>query len=272
MKTPIRMFRIAGIAAIAGLSIGGLLSNSSIPAPTGYTGSPADGKTCGTNGGCHGGGATVDNDMISSDIPADGYTPGSKYNVTVTVAQAGVSKFGFSFTAQKNDGAQLGTLAAGAGTSLDNTSKYISHTSSSTAGSNGSKAWSFKWTAPASGTGVVSFYAAGNATDAMSNTSGDNIYKASATFIEKGGDNSTVSINNKTVRPILSVYPNPAKNVVWLDSDNSEEVRVINLKGELFRTVSLIEGKNRLDISDLNYGVYRIQNTEGSINETLVKL
>ena len=48
MKTPIRMFRIAGIAAIAGLSIGGLLSNSSIPAPTGYTGSPADGKTCGT--------------------------------------------------------------------------------------------------------------------------------------------------------------------------------------------------------------------------------
>ena len=270
MKLPLRIVRIAGIAAIGGLFFGGLLSNSNNSAPAGYTGSPADGKTCGTNGGCHGGGATVDNNMISSDIPSDGYTAGSEYNVTVTVAQAGISKFGFSFSAQKDDGTQLGTLTAGPGTNVVGT-KYMSHKPTTTSGANGRKAWSFKWTAPSAGTGSVSFYAAGNASNSMSNTAGDKIYSTKSVFVEKSDDTSTVSINEVQSRNI-SVYPNPAQNVVWLESEQPQVVRVINLKGELVKTVSIEKGKNEVDITDLNYGVYRIQNTEGSLNQTLIKL
>lgn len=270
MKLSRRIVRSTGIAALGGLFLGGLLSNSNQSAPSGYTGSPADGKTCGTNGGCHGGGTTLDNNMISSDIPTEGYTPGTEYNVTITVAQVGISKFGFSFSAQKDDGTQLGTLIAGSGTNIVNT-KYMSHKPSSTAGANGRKAWPFKWTAPLAGTGLVSFYATGNAANSMSNTAGDKIYSMKSVFIEKGGDPSTVSVAEVKGRNI-SIYPNPAQNIVWIESEQSEEVRVINLNGELVKTIFIGKGKNQVDITDLNYGVYRVKNDEGSLNQTLIKL
>ena len=98
MKLGWNTLRTIGICAISGIFVIGLGSNSKSPAPNGYTGSPFDGKTCGTNRGCHGGGTTTDNSMISTDIPAAGYTAGTEYNVTVTVTQANSSKFGFSFS------------------------------------------------------------------------------------------------------------------------------------------------------------------------------
>ncbi|MBP7496434.1 MAG: hypothetical protein KA792_02060 [Bacteroidales bacterium] len=41
-------------------------------APAGYTGSPSDGLNCSN---CHGGSTTQAQDIISSDIPIDGYIP-----------------------------------------------------------------------------------------------------------------------------------------------------------------------------------------------------
>ena len=71
--------------------------------PAGYTGSPFDfsGRTCGSGGGCHSSGTTNQNGIITSDIPACGYTPGQTYNITVTATSAGRTKFGFSLSAQK---------------------------------------------------------------------------------------------------------------------------------------------------------------------------
>lgn len=272
MKLHKRIVRIAGIAAVSGLFFGGLMSNSNSSAPSGYTGSPADGKTCGTNGGCHGGGTTLDNSLITTDIPAEGYTAGKEYNITITVTQTGVSKFGFSFTAQTDDGTQQGTLTAGSGTNIVN-SKYMSHKPSTTSGTNGMKSWPFKWKAPATGAGKVSFYATGNATDGMSNTSGDKIYNASKFFTEAGnpGDTSTVSVNEIESK-IVSLFPNPAQNKFWIEVRDTEEIQVINLKGEIVKSLQLSEGKNEVDISDLNYGVYRIVNADRTVNQTLVKL
>lgn len=156
--------------------------SSTSGAPTGYTGSPFEfnGRTCGTGTGCHGGGSTLQNSWITSDIPDCGYTPGQTYTINVFVTSPGRTKFGFSLSPQFNGGATAGTLIAGSGTQIQSSGRYITHTSAGTAQSGvNSRTWTFQWTAPASGT--VNFYAAMNATNSGSNSSGDLIFNGSLT-------------------------------------------------------------------------------------------
>ncbi len=120
--------------------------------PAGYTGSPGDGQHCVS---CHGGSAATVSGWITSNIPSQGYTAGTVYNLTVTVTGSG-SK-GFEVSPQNPSGTQLGTLGAGTGSKLVGGTKYVTQSSSS---SSATKIWNFTWTAPAAGTGVVTFYGA----------------------------------------------------------------------------------------------------------------
>jgi hypothetical protein len=121
--------------------------------PAGYTGSPGDGKDCTE---CHNGSSTPVTGWITSDIPPSGYTPGSTYNITVTVSGSG--KKGFEVSPQNSSGTQLGTLVAGSGSHLaGGGSKYV--TQNSGQNSNPST-WTFQWAAPSAGTGEVTFYGA----------------------------------------------------------------------------------------------------------------
>ena len=119
-------------------------------APAGYTGSPNDGKNC-TN--CHGGSASTVAGQITSNIPAAGYTPGTTYTITVTVSGSGNK--GFEVSPQNAAGTYLGTLIAGTNSHITGT-KYITHSATQT----GTAVWNFQWTAPALGTGTVTFYGA----------------------------------------------------------------------------------------------------------------
>ncbi len=128
--------------------------NSKYPdgAPSGNTGSPGDGQDCSS---CHGGTATSTVGWITSNIPAQGYTPGTTYNITVSVT--GTGNKGFQVSPQNVAGTLLGTLIAGVGTQTTGTGKYMTHTSSN---SSNPANWTFQWTAPVSGTGSVTFYGA----------------------------------------------------------------------------------------------------------------
>lgn len=121
--------------------------------PAGYTGSPGDGQNCVS---CHGGSASTVTNWITSNIPPEGYTPGSTYTITVTVS--GTGKKGFEVSPQSVSGTQLGVLAAGTGNHLVGGTKYVTQNSSGS--SSGTATWSFSWTAPAAGTGQVTFYGA----------------------------------------------------------------------------------------------------------------
>ncbi len=123
-------------------------------APAGNTGSPGDGQSCTS---CHGGTATTVTGYITSDIPTSGYTAGTTYNLTVTVPGATNLRKGFEVSPQNATGTQLGTLIAGTGNHLTGGTKYVTHSSGSMANP---AVWSFQWTAPASGTGTVTFYGA----------------------------------------------------------------------------------------------------------------
>jgi hypothetical protein len=128
--------------------------NSDYPsgAPAGYTGSPGDGKTCTQ---CHGGSSSNVTGWITSDIPVEGYAPGATYTITVTLTGSG--KKGFEVSPQDAAGNLLGTLAAGTSNHLTGSGKYVTQNS----GVNSNPAtWSFSWTAPAAGTGDVTFYGA----------------------------------------------------------------------------------------------------------------
>jgi hypothetical protein len=162
----------------------------------GYTGSPNEfsGRTCSAGGSCHSGGATAQTGWVTSTVPACGYTPGQTYSVTVFVTSPGRTKFGFSASPQIANATLAGTLIAGTGMQLNGSGKYITHTSAGTTqtGTN-SRTWTFQWTAPTTGTGTVTFYAAMNATNSGNNSSGDIIYSSNLVLNEAP---ATLSINN----------------------------------------------------------------------------
>ena len=152
-------------------------------APNGYTGSPNEfsGRTCGTQGGCHGGGSSSAAGALTSDIPACGYTPGATYNFTLTFGLSGRTKFGFSLSPQRSTGATGGTLDEATNElQIVSSGRYLTQTSQGTASPIGtnSRTWTFQWIAPAAGSGTVTFYYAINATNSNSQSSGDLIFNS----------------------------------------------------------------------------------------------
>ncbi|UTW63836.1 T9SS type A sorting domain-containing protein [bacterium SCSIO 12741] len=262
---------VFSIGSIVAVSL--FMSYSNSPAPKGYTGSPADGRTCGTNGGCHGGGATQMPGMIITDIPAEGYTPGQTYNVSVMVRDSGRMVFGFSLTAQNNAGDGLGTLIPGAGTELSNDNIYISHKTGTTRSGN-SKTWPFQWKAPAAGTGTVSFYATGNAGNDNRMASGDNVYMDALTVEEKSGGGTTGIQVNANHEDAFSIFPNPAQDFMRVHSKNAGLLTVYNLNGELMLEQQLNHDLETVDVSTLERGLYVVNFDNGVdalLQQTLIK-
>jgi hypothetical protein len=148
------------------------------------TGSPGDGGATCKN--CHAGPTpTTQAGLITSTIPAAGYTAGQTYTITATVARSGHTKFGFEVSPQNTAGTQLGTLIVTNTTEMQlvGSGKYITHKTAGVTGSN-SRSWVFNWTAPAAGTGNVTFYGAFNITNAMNNSTGDTTVLSTLTVAE----------------------------------------------------------------------------------------
>ena len=145
--------------------------------PSAKTGSPGDGGvTCQSS--CHGGPSPATmTGWITSNIPGGGYTPGSTYTITATITRPGHTRWGFEISPQNTSGTLLGTLIATntSQTKLISTGKYITHTTAGNSGSN-PKSWTFDWTAPAAGTGNVTFYGAFLAADNDGSEDGDTTY------------------------------------------------------------------------------------------------
>ena len=153
-------------------------------APIMRTGSPGDGGATCKN--CHAGPTPVtEPGLITSDIPAYGYTAGQTYTITATVVRNGHTKFGFEISPQSSSGTLLGTMIVTntTETQLIGSGKYITHKTGGVSGTN-SRTWVFNWTAPAAGTGNVTFYGAFNITNAMNNSSGDTTVLSTLTVSE----------------------------------------------------------------------------------------
>ena len=249
-----RLLFFTGLTLVGVLTLGNL--NSQPPgAPARSSGGPAEsGATC-AQGGCHGGTATTVTDRITTDIPAEGYTPGTTYNITVSFS--GTGRKGFMFSAQNASGEFKGTPIAGSGSKIVFTN-YITH---SMAVNTTAATWNFQWTAPAAGTGAVNLYGAFAVTTA-------NTTKQMITVAEK----VNTGINEAAKEIALSSYIDNSEktlNVAFnLKQQADVNITLVNYNGQVCTQLHagyLHAGQQQFTSStqNLKAGVYFIQTKVG---------
>jgi hypothetical protein len=275
----------AGITLIM-LDTAKVSSNVAAPQP-GNTGDNSPANTCGRSG-CH---------NVTPQTPAAGditfnigtgtpttpltaafeYVPGTNYNLAFLINEA-AGRYGFQVSVADAGLMQAGTLAR---TDLTNTSlatafsrSYIGHKAASTF-----KNWVFKWTAPASGTGPVTFYYTYNLANADGTPNGDVIYKSSVTIEEltSGIEDIDSRVSD------LNIFPNPVSNEFSMSFDlkNGSRVssQIFSLDGKVSRELmneKLSEGTfNRsFDIESMPAGIYlvKLNIDELSVTRKIMKL
>jgi hypothetical protein len=86
---------------------------------------------------------------------------------------------------------------------------------------------------------------------------------------------NTTGITKVTEKDGLKIYPNPAKNSVSIENQNGlfNDVKIMNAVGQLIKEVSLKNGINKVDVSEMNAGIYYllISGSEGSRSMKFVK-
>lgn len=135
------------------------------------------------------------------------YVPGQQYDMAVLFANNTRVNNGFELTAIGANGVH-GTIAItdAANTQISSQSgrQYLKHTR---AGQANRQSWDFKWTAPAAGSGTITFYACGNATNGNGSSSGDQIYTTSLVVPEGP---ATAVAPSAIEGGSLAAFPNPA--------------------------------------------------------------
>lgn len=219
--------------------------------PSGRSGSPASGgQTCTT---CHGGGSASGSEVVSISFNADTIVAGSAASITVAANSGGSStKIGMMASVEDANGSLVTPSNLGSGTKL--VSNYVSHTSSGTSASSGSRDWTFDVTTDASSPDSLTVYAAVNFTNSNGMTSGDYIITASQTLYI----NHNVGLEEQD-RVALTVGPNPASTFLNIKATALKEARLYNTAGrflglETFGTTS--SDQMTLDVSSLARGNY----------------
>lgn len=232
-------------------------------APAGNTGSPADNGSCGTSPACHNNPNPINNpSLLVSSIPTAGYTPGATY--TFIVSFSGTGNKGFQVSPQRTNGQYMGTLintttSGSARTQIVGT-KYITH---GIAQSGANASWTFNWTAPAAGSGPVTFYGAYIA--GRFGTHG----KTAVTYQE----NLSSSVNEIAKNNRLTIFPNPVSDKINLnfnlDANQMVRINVFDITGK--NMMKLYEGQESagehtksFDLADrLNAGMYFVTLEKG---------
>jgi hypothetical protein len=190
----------------------------------GNTGAPGE-STCAS---CHGASLIVGgsestltfNDSVNTNITA--YKPNHTYNLTFSLSV--LSNKGFQIVALDANNKQAGTFTAGNTTMVTTRSgkQYLNHID------NFNTSWSFKWKAPSSNLGDITFYvAAGNRRT---------IYKSSynlAAFVESQTTDIKINENNFE---FTAFYVAASQNL-FLKYD-------ANLKGDAFVNVIDLNGRS----------------------------
>lgn len=249
----------------------------------GNAGGPGE-STC-SSAGCHGSGngssssgGLVDNagtgSITLTSIPAissNVYIPNQVYQITITVAETGKSKFGFScefldnsenINPSVNNSFGLVTIANTLTTRkvqpFGTGRVYATHQTNGGAFAN-SATFTFNWTAPASG--IVNIYYDGTAVnnDVLSNAA-DNVYAHSIQL-----NLAPTSIKENTKINNIKFVQNPAKNNLNfsfnVEDDLNIETKIVDISSKIMIagfSKNYIAGKQQesIDISNLQNGLY----------------
>jgi hypothetical protein len=185
---------VLSLAVVIPIFIMAFAERSSSGAPASHTGAPGE-KTCAASG-CHddnalnSGAAKLTIDVASGGVTT--YIAGQTYPIKIRIADANVSRFGFQIVALDQTTNNAGTFAI---TDRVRTQfmenqhemgdrKYITYTFNGTdATSSGVAEWIVNWTAPATTSGNITFYAAAVSADDDGTDKGDVVYTANNTLM-----------------------------------------------------------------------------------------
>jgi type IX secretion system substrate protein len=265
------------------------LSAVSVIEPTGeanWSGSPIDGGV-GSGGqcsNCHNSpGTTAVPTLSVSATPAFGgsgtnltYSAGTAYTITVHPIST-VSHYGFNCEIMNS---QSSTSVANFGTwgtaVSSNCQIYAASGIYPTCAShNASTAgpWSFKWTAPASGTGFL--YTDVLATNNDGSDGGDHV---SVPFCYTLTPVSTAGIEtNQNNEVALTVFPNPAVDNVTVNIGNTvsagtKTIELYDINGKLVLGKNTDNSSTQLDLTSLSKGTYFVKVSDDSKKVVAVKM
>jgi hypothetical protein len=210
-------------------------------------------------------------DKATSAIVTTGkYVPNNTYVVSISGNNAAsLPKFGFEIAATKADNTNAGTISATtANTAVRTVSglHILDHTAPITAVTGGTYNVDFDWTAPASGSGTVTFYGMINAVNGNGDKSGDQPGAGvTATFTE----GISTGINNVVANNGLKIYPNPCHNLLNIETDMLGKVFSANIYDLTGKQVLVSNNQNIIDVAALMQGVYFIRIDNGDYQQTI---
>lgn len=225
----------ASIALATLCMIGAALTVSSNPGGrAGRSGAPGEGTctACHTSFALNSGSGSIT--LASSDMTNWEFAPGTTYNLSLTVAQANINRFGMGLTALNSNNANYGTLAAGSGTQIQvaNGRNNVTHTANGGFSAN-THTFNFTWTSPATVNAgdQVTFYFTGVAANQNNANSGDHVYSGTQT-----AGPLTTALSDALVNQTLRAFPIPSNDNLHLllpEQPGTFSVEVFDLKGHL---------------------------------------
>jgi len=235
----------------------------------GNTGAPGDdSKTCAS---CHGGGdfgAEIEIKMfdmagseVSEYLGGETYTVQARITTTTTPGGYGLQMVGLI------DNGDVDTEGFSNPSSNSQIVSAMGRTYLEQQGLSSSDVFESDWTAPANGSGSVSFYAAGHASNANGSTNGDDSTQGSITFQE-----TTVS-NTLEEQLQLTVYPNPVDNFTTIKwgNDKAVNISVSDITGKVVMNTEALGTQTELNLSSLNTGIYFLSIIDNSNNRKTVQ-
>ncbi len=210
----------------------------------------------------------------------DAYLPGQTYDVVVTMSPTGGNPSGYGFQAlclnaslDENGDDVAGFSNPGSNVQIavaDNGRQYAEQDGVST-----NNEFQFQWTAPAEGSGPVTFYSCGNGVNDNNMSSGD---AAACTQLELPEGTST-NVEELVVDVAFTVAPNPVVEQTTLTITSKVsgdfQLNVFDASGKVVirDEITLREGLNtqELNMSDMALGTYILQVSNG-LNSAALKI
>jgi len=220
-----------------------IYTETSSPA-AGNTGAPGE-QSC-NQSGCHTGNPVnleagkLTLGSLGSPSISSGYAPNGLYNLYVNLS-SGTPRYGFQITALDQNNNSAGTFTI---TDVNKTQasslggrQYVGHKNASS-----NNAWSFRWQAPATDIGQVTFYFTGCGANNDADKTGDVIYRGRATAttsVFSQLDLTGMKPINADEEQALKIYPNPFSEQLsveyFLHDENRVKIELFSTEGKLVK-------------------------------------
>lgn len=261
----------------------GVSDVTSNAAPLGSTGAPGENtcakSTCHTGAGVNSGTALLNLNFSNN---AATYKPDSLYELSVSLQQAGINRFGFQMLALNANNESCGTFVITDSTRTQ-TQKgngtyegrdYVTYTYKGTEPfTAGLGKWAFNWQAPAAYQGPVTFYATAVAADNDGTDAGDTVYATQHTVQQ----NATGILSEKPANFKLNLFPNPASSLLQVQyktlKPGETQIVLRDLAAQtVYATVSRVDNAGEqnvtIPVSQLNSGIYMLAITLNGQTQT----